>query len=183
MRLLRRLALALTAMLAASLIAPAQAQQGNDHAAIRNLMARYVWALDGKDAESYARVFAPDAVLIYGGGEARGRETMRQMVEDLRTRELAARAESSSELRPARPRHFMTNLVIEVNGDRATVKDYWLHLYNNNAERSPFVTSYGHAENELVRMDGEWLIARRAIFNEQSEDRWARDDNPSFLAR
>jgi len=100
----------------------------------------------------------------------------------LRERELAARAEDSSGLRPARARHFMTNLVIEVDGDRARVKDYWMHLYNNNPDRTPVVTSYGHAENELVKIDGQWLIAYRRIYNEQSEDRWVKDDNPSFVA-
>jgi hypothetical protein len=159
---------------------PASAQEAGDDAAIRNLMSRYVWALDGKDAESYALVFAPDGVLVHGGGEERGRDMMRQVVQGLLERERATRAADTNGLRPARPRHFMTNLVIEIDGDRARVKDYWFHLYNNNAERSPYVTSYGHAENELVKLDGEWFIAHRRIYNEQSEDRWARDDNPSF---
>jgi uncharacterized protein (TIGR02246 family) len=161
--------------------APAAAQE-SDEAAIRNVMARYVWALDGKDAASYAMVFAPDARLLFGGGEARGREAMRAMVEGLVEREAEARAADTSGLRPARPRHFMTNLVIEIEGGRAQVKDYWMHLYNNNAERSPYVTSYGHAENELVKLDGEWFISYRRIYNEQSEDRWVRDDNPLFVA-
>jgi uncharacterized protein (TIGR02246 family) len=170
------------ATFAFAVAAQAQGGAGSDQDQIRNLMSRYVYALDGKDAESYALVFAPDAVLVYGGGEAHGRDTMRQMVKGLRERELAARGQDSSAPRPARARHFMTNLVIEVDGDRARVKDYWMHLYNNNAERTPVVTSYGHGENELVKIDGEWLIAYRRIYNEQSEDRWARDDNPSFVA-
>ena len=169
------------ATLALAVAAHAQDSAGSDHEQIRSVMARYVYALDGKDAESYAGVFAPDAVLVYGGGEARGRDTLRGMVEGLREREQAARAEDASGLRPARGRHFMTNLVIEVEGDQARVKDYWMHLYNNNPERTPAVSSYGHAENELVRIDGEWLISYRRIYNEQSEDRWARDDNSSFV--
>jgi hypothetical protein len=112
----------------------------------------------------------------------RGREAIRAMVEEMRETEQANRAADASGLRPARPRHFMANLVVEIDGERAKVKDYWFHLYNNNPERFPYVTSYGHAENELAKIDGEWLITYRRIYNEQSENRWARDDNASFLA-
>lgn len=175
----------LTALISACAIclllaAPAKADS-SDHAAISNLLARYAYALDGKDAKSYAGVFMPDGILIYGGGTAQGRDTLQAMVEGLRKRELELREQDDSGLRPARGRHFLSNIVIEVDGDTATAKDYWMHLYNNNPQRTPVVTSYGHAENRLVRVDGEWFIAYRRIYNEQSEDRWVKDDNTSFV--
>ena len=178
MRRLAPIFLAVAVTLASS---PAAADDASDRAEIRELLARYVWALDGKDAESYAGVFTDDATLIYGGGTAEGRDTMRTMVEGLREREMAARAEAEDETRPGRGRHFMTNIVIDLDGDTAMVKDYWMHVNSNAPDRSAALTGFGHAENRMVRVDGEWLISYRRIYNEQSEDRWATDDNPSFV--
>jgi 3-phenylpropionate/cinnamic acid dioxygenase small subunit len=168
----------MTVALAAA--SPAMASQADDQMAIQQVLNRYAYALDGRDAESYVRTFAPDGVLDYARGELQGRNALRDMVMGLRTREQQARAEST--LRPSRGRHFLTNIVIEVNGDTATAKDYWVAFNNNNPERKSQLGGFGHAENELKRINGEWLIARRVIFNEQVPERAAADDNASFLA-
>lgn len=169
-------------VLAAALMSSAAALAGigDDHAEISNLMGRYAFALDGQDADTYASTFTPDAVLNYGGGEARGREALRKMMNDLRARTLRDRAGST--LRPGRSRHFLSNLVIEVEGSTARVKDYWIAFNNKNVERKPVIASFGHGENELRRIDGKWLIARRVIYNEQVPDRAMKDDNASFFA-
>lgn len=167
-------------LIAIAPLSPAAATNGDDHAAIMNLMGRYVFALDGKDAETYASVFAPDSTLIYGGGERHGREALRQMVVELIAREEQTRAEADSTLRPSRGRHFLSNVVIEVDGDTAQVKDYWIAFNNNNPDRSAALSGFGHGENKLVRIDGEWLIQERKIYNEHDPDRAAADDNPSF---
>ncbi len=153
---------------------------GDDHAEISNLLNIYAFALDGQDADTYASTFTTDAVLNYGGGEARGRDAIRKMVTDLRAR--PPREGTDPTLRPARSRHFLTNLVIDVNGSTARVKDYWMSVNNMNAERKAELSSFGHGENELKRVDGKWLIARRVIYNEQVPARAMKDDNPSFLA-
>jgi len=184
MNMLRKIALRALPIAAIALagLSPAAAGEGDDHAEISNVMGRYAFALDGKDADSYAALFAPDGVLDYARGELHGREAIRKMVADLRARAEQQQAQANSTLRPARGRHFLTNLVIEVNGDTAKVKDYWVAFNNNNPERSAALSGFGHGENELARIGGQWLIKRRVIYNEQVPERAAADDNPSFLA-
>lgn len=182
MNMLTRAIMAAFAALAIAFtpLSSAAATSGDDHAQIMNLMGRYVFALDGRDADSYASVFAPDGLLIYGGGERRGRDALRQMVVELIARSDKERVESGSTLRPSRGRHFLSNVVIEVNGDTANVKDYWIAFHNNNPERSAALSGFGHGENKLVRINGQWLIQERKIYNEHDPKRAAADDNPSF---
>jgi hypothetical protein len=49
------------ALVLAVMAAPAAGQAAEDDVEIRNVMARYTWALDGKDAQTYSSVFAPMA--------------------------------------------------------------------------------------------------------------------------
>lgn len=69
---------AATTLLALALSAPALARNpaAQERADIENLAYRYIFALDWRDPETYAGTFAPDGVLFYGGGEARGREAI-----------------------------------------------------------------------------------------------------------
>jgi hypothetical protein len=43
---------------------------------------------------------------------------------------------------------------------------------NANPERSAQLNSFGHYEDELVKVDGEWLFSLRKIYNEQVAE-WA----------
>ena len=46
--------------------------------------------------------------------------------------------------------------------------------YNNDdPQRTPYVESYGHYEDELVKVEGQWLFKKRTIFNELRPDRAA----------
>ena len=160
--------------------APAAADSGyaEDRAAIENLQARYMFALDFRDPEEYAATFAPDGVLDYGAGKLRGREAIAEMVEGLRENAAEQRAADTSGLRPAAGRHNITNIVIEIDGDRATGTAYWFHMGNDNPERAATLDSFGHYEDELVKIDGQWLFSLRKIYNEQIEEWAAGNDNP-----
>lgn len=144
-----------------------------DRSEIENLSARYLLALDSRDADTYADTFTEDGVLVYARGELKGREAIRQMVGDLRERAQAAQAEQSSSLRPSRGRHNITNHIIEMDGNRARSRSYWTSVNNNNPERRAEISAYGHYEDELVKENGRWLFTRREVFNEQLDHRAA----------
>lgn len=149
-----------------------------ERALIEDLQARYLFALDFRDPEAYAGTFTEDGVLDYGAGQIRGREAIAAMVEDMREGDAEARAADDSGLRPAAGRHNITNIVVEIDGDRATGTAYWFHMGNDNADRAAQLNSFGHYEDELVKVDGEWLFSLRKIYNEQV-DAWAAGlDNP-----
>lgn len=139
---------------------------GTDRARIEDLQARYLFALDFRDAEAYANTFTEDGVLDYGAGAFRGRKAIRDMVAGMKTREKEQLAKDTSGLRPAAGRHSITNIVISVKGSTATSVAYWSHLGNDNPKRETFVNSFGHYEDELVKVKGQWLFAKRKIYNE-----------------
>ncbi len=159
----------------------AMAQSGSyaeDRAKIEDLQARYLFALDFQDPQAYAATFAEDGILDYGAGEIRGREAIAAMVANSRRNSEAQRAADTSGIRPAAGRHNITNIVIEINGDRAVSTSYWFHMGNSNPDRSAQLNSFGHYEDELVKVNGEWLFSRRKIYNEQVAEWAAGFDNP-----
>jgi hypothetical protein len=154
------------------------ASYSEDRAKIEDLQARYLFALDFQDPEAYAATFTEDGILDYGVGEIRGREAIAGMVANMRSNAEAQREADTSGIRPAAGRHNITNIVIEINGDRAYSASYWFHMGNNNPDRSAQLNSFGHYEDELVKVNGEWLFSKRKIYNEQVAE-WAGGlDNP-----
>ena len=163
---------ALAVAACAASTALAQDSYAEDRAKIEDLQARYLFALDFRDPEAYAATFAPDGVLDYGAGKLVGREAIRGMVAGTRANAERQSAADASGLRPAAGRHNITNIVLTIDGDRATGTAYWFHMGNANPERKAQLNSFGHYEDELVKIDGEWFFSLRQIYNEQIEE-WA----------
>jgi hypothetical protein len=158
--------------LSAATPASADGSYAEDRALIEDLQARYLFALDFRDPEAYAATFAEDGVLDYGAGRIAGRQAIRDMVAGMRDNAARPREENGAGLRPAAGRHNISNIVVEINGNRATGTAYWFHMGNDNPERSAQLNSFGHYEDELVKVDGEWLFSLRKIYNEQIAE-WA----------
>src|SRR5690606_27425995 len=148
------------------------ASYAEDRAKLEDLQARYLFALDFRDPEAYAATFAPDGVLDYGAGVIQGRDAIAEMVRNTRRNAEAQRAADDSGLRPAAGRHNITNIVLEIDGDTAKGTAYWFHMGNDNPDRSAQLNSFGHYEDELVKIDGEWYFSKRKIYNEQVAE-WA----------
>ncbi len=165
--------------LAGASLAMAQSSgYAEDRARIEDLQARYLFALDFQDPQAYAATFTEDGILDYGVGEIRGREAIAAMVANSRRNSEAQREADTSGIRPAAGRHSITNIVIEINGDRAVSTSYWFHMGNSNPDRSAQLNSFGHYEDELVKVNGEWLFSKRKIYNEQVAEWAAGFDNP-----
>ncbi len=125
-----------------------------DRAAIEALMWRYVRALDTRDAEAYAQVFTEDGQFGTGPQAVKGREALAAMVEDF------------GEGRPDPAMyHVITNDHLEfVAEDRARYHSYWMTVFAAAEEDdTPRVAAVGRGVDELVRVDGEWLIASRDV--------------------
>lgn len=144
--------------------ASTQAQSyADDRARIIDLQARYIFAQDFNDADAYAAVFAEDGVLDWAGGEVKGRAAIRKFKAD-GVYNLSKNAENAAW--PATTRHFITNQVVNINGDTAEAWTYWFQANDNGADRKPVYGLFGHYEDQLKRINGEWLFTRRAIYNE-----------------
>jgi hypothetical protein len=150
-----------------------------DRSEIEDLQSRYLFALDWQTPELYASTFTPDGVLVWAGGTVNGREAIVKEMQEARAVDERAAA-GMSPVRPARRRHFISNVVLRVDGDRATGRAYWFEFNNDMRDRRPYLGAYGHYEDELRRVDGRWLFSRRQIFNEQRADMVATDVNPAW---
>lgn len=158
------------------------ASYAEDRAAIEQLEAEYLFAMDWGDAESYANCFAPDGVLEWARGRAVGPAEIFEEVG--RFKALIAQVYGTDHQgRPVRLRHFITNQVLHIHGDTAKGRAYWFEFANNGPNGLPVAGSYGHYEDDLRRVDGQWKFMRRHIFNEQLEDRRAGEENPVRSAK
>jgi uncharacterized protein (TIGR02246 family) len=155
--------------LAVSAYTPAQAddadvlRQIQDRAAIEALMWRYVRALDSLDADAYAAVFTEDGSFGSGFAQRRGRGELKQMIVDLKK----GRAEREAAGQPPGPAmyHVITNDNIEFVGrDTAQYHSYWMTVFGAaGAETPPRVAAAGRGVDQLVRVNGQWLIQNRNV--------------------
>ena len=137
-----------------------------DRAAIEDLQARYLFALDFHDPDLYISTFTQDGVLDYGSGEVKGREAIKDVIARM------PNPATTAGLRPAAARHNISNIVIKVDGNTAAGRSYWFHYSNGNPQRRGVFDGFGHYEDELVRINGKWLFTKRKIYNE-GRDEWA----------
>ena len=151
----------------------------NDRAEIENLQARYMFALDWQDAEAYADTFAEDGVLDWARGVVKGRKAIREEMETLKKVMFAGAGPAASGL-PMRLRHYISNLVLKVDGDCASARAYWHEMKNDGPERAIRIIGYGHYDDELVRVNGEWLFQSRRINNVQLPGRAGAETNPAW---
>jgi hypothetical protein len=120
-----------------------------DKDAIRELLARYCFHLDNERYEEMAALFTSDGIWETAFGTGSGRSG------------IVAQARSiASSVRPRRV-HLNTNIVIELDGDAATVRSYWALVQNSAA--GPAIGSGGAYEDRLIKQDGQWFFRHRRI--------------------
>lgn len=141
----------------------------DDRAAIVDLQARYVLAMDYFDAQGYAAVFAEDGVLDWARGQVVGRDAIYEFMAtgtyDF-TRGAPAAETPDGRNWPSTVRHLITNQVIKVDGDDATAITYWIQFNNNQDRREVEWMLFGSWYDEFVKVDGEWLFSLHKIHNE-----------------
>jgi hypothetical protein len=109
-----------------------------DHAEIRNLLARYCVYLDLDDIDGWVGLFTPDATFQVYGKDFVGHEGLRAMA-------MAAPGGL----------HLGGPVVVELDGDRAKTFRNLLFV-----ERGDGSTRGAVYEDDLVRSDEGWRIAR-----------------------
>ena len=131
-----------------------------DRAEIEELVARYVHALDTRDADAYASVFTEDAVYEVAGTVYRGRDAIRKIVTDLTE---AREASLASGEQPADLYHVMSNSSIEMLSETEARHISYAQTVRA-AEGGQFIVGFmGRYEDEIVKRDGRWQIADRKL--------------------
>jgi hypothetical protein len=143
----------------------------DDRAEIENLLARYALALDFLNADDYAAVFKEDGILNHGGGIERGRKEIREFIQDSIKKHKERNAKTLAEGKKVKPsRHLITNMAIDVKGNKATLTAYWVNVGPGNDDFAR-THSYGIHQDYLEYVSGEWLFSKIIIFNEYWEGR------------
>ena len=163
-------------LLLSNRLSAATTSYGEDRAQIEDLQARYLFALDFHDPQLYASTFTADGVLDYGEGDVKGRDAIIKVIAGMPGNRPAPPTSSTPDdgkpaLRPAAGRHQITNIVLKITGNRAIGRSEWFHIGNDNPQRSNTIGGFGHYEDELIKVNGQWFFSKRKIYNEGSA-RW-----------
>jgi uncharacterized protein (TIGR02246 family) len=136
-------------------------QQMKDREAIEALMWKYARALDTFNADVYASVYTADGQFGAGANATKGTAALKKMIDDLKTN----RAErAKTEPQPAMY-HMEMNTYIELLGkDRARHHSYWQTVFAPTGRGAqPRVAAAGNAVDDLVKVNGKWLIQTRNV--------------------
>lgn len=130
-----------------------------DRAAIEATLERYTRGLDELDADLYVSAMAPDGQVVVYDDVFEGPDTLRKLIAD------------EAELRRTDPRtlfHVETNSTIEfLAPDRAEHRAYWFtYSRTGDGPDDLSIIGLGRQVDDLRKIDGEWLIARRTIMDD-----------------
>ena len=121
-----------------------------DKVAITDLLIRCANALDSRDWPTFRLVFAADCELDFGSfGRWRGAEDV--------TKSMKAAHE-----RMGPTLHRITNVAVEVDGDRATAHSY-IDAVLMNSDRGGGLNAIGLYDDHLVRTPDGWRISERTF--------------------
>lgn len=128
-------------------------QRLSDVEAIRTLLLNYGRLLDDRKLAEYSQLFARDGEWIGGFGGTKGPANILAMMQ----KSFTLPNEPAS-----RNYHVLTNMIIDVTGDRATAWSRWAFMVAS-PDKKPVAMVGGRYEDDLVREDGRWKFLRRVV--------------------
>ena len=120
--------------------------------AIREVLGEYCFRLDDSRLDEMAALFTELGTWETAFGKATGRQAIAELARSLRTR--------VAEPLP-RAVHLVTNIVIALDGEQATVRSNWMVM--QNSPEGPRIGSGGAYHDEIVKEGGRWLFRYRKI--------------------
>ncbi|MBN1906436.1 MAG: nuclear transport factor 2 family protein [Deltaproteobacteria bacterium] len=131
--------------------------RAQDRVEIEQLMWEYIQALDSHNAEAFITMFTPDGEFLSKETTAKGRDALKKMVVDA-----WQKMDANNEDGKKKPHmyHIVTNPHIEfIDKDHARFHAYWMGVL----ETGGGVVTAGREVNELVKINGRWLISIRNV--------------------
>jgi hypothetical protein len=147
-----------------------------DRAEIEDLMARYLFALDYNDLDSFAEMFTDDATFDFARGRVSGKATILETVRNFKAR--IGDIYKDEDDNPAVLRHVLAHAAIRVEGDRAWTRSQWFEMANDGPGKTLKMGTFGIYEDKLERVEGRWLFSERRILNEFLPGRESGPGNP-----
>ncbi len=125
-------------------------------------MWHYTHALDTLDENAYAAVYTPDGSFGTGERASVGTDALKKIIADVKKRR--AEQEAKGE-KPDKMYHVLTNEHVEfIDKDHARLHSYWMTVFQPVKQGDPVrVAAAGRGVDELVRVNGHWLIKHRDV--------------------
>jgi uncharacterized protein (TIGR02246 family) len=131
---------------------PALADREEDREAIHALMWKYARALDTWNADAYAALYTEDGQFGVGPSATKGREALRNMISGF----------TSGDNPPPALLHMTADNWIEfIDDTHAKHHSYWLTMRKASEGSPASVVAVGVGVDDLVKVDGQWLIQIR----------------------
>ncbi|MDY6982531.1 MAG: nuclear transport factor 2 family protein [Pseudomonadota bacterium] len=157
------LLLTLAALTFALCLNTAQADEASDREEIHALLWKYTRTLDTLNADAYVSVFTEDGALKSGSTSlTQGHDALRAMVEGVKK----GQDERAAAGNPSGPMYHMTmdSFIEFVDADHARHHSYWQTVFGPAKPGDPVrIAAAGYGIDELVRVDGTWLIKLRDV--------------------
>jgi ketosteroid isomerase-like protein len=169
-----RFAFAAAFMLNAGLVGAVDLQVIEDRQQIEQVWSRYAQALDTADAAAYSSLFTNDAYLEVDGQVYKGKEKIRDLIKDIRSKLEIDKLPSDEHGRKFGPiRHIVSGLIVDLRGNKATSESYWTEIITEGKQadgigKPPSVLKMGRYDDEFVKQNGKWLFSRRVITGDLS---------------
>jgi 3-phenylpropionate/cinnamic acid dioxygenase small subunit len=123
-----------------------------DKDAIREILAEYCFRLDDGRFSEMAALFTESGTWDTAFGRATGRAAIADLARGIKER--------AGEQRP-RAVHLVTNVSIVLDGENARVRSNWTVV--QNSPEGPKIGSGGAYQDELIKVQGQWLFRYRKI--------------------
>lgn len=133
-----------------------------DRMDIRDLFARYGWALDTGDSAGVADLFVEGAIVKL-------RETTRHDTFTDVPGWIKRFHETNEGFRGRQ--HYMSQFLIDGDHDRARVRAFWLIVKAETVtSKNRFIHNNGYYDNVVVKRDGRWLFEELRIGSWNDQD-------------
>lgn len=136
----------------------------DDRGEIENLMVLYTEALDGARFAELGELFARGSVTIHGGPHSGLSAVGRRQVESLYESIVALDANGATGTR-----HFISNIYVAIDGDRARGRSYWA-VTQQTAALALQLVACGAYHDEFTKDSDRWWFADRLIICDQVGD-------------
>ena len=157
-----RLTLSVAAVALLLNFTPAFADEASDREEIEALMWKYTRALDTVNADAYASVFTEDGAFKSGGEPITGHQALKDMIAGIKK----GQDDRAAAGNPSGPMYHMTmdSWIEFVDADHARHHSYWQTVFGPAKQDDPVrVAAAGYGIDELVRVNGKWLIKLRDV--------------------
>jgi hypothetical protein len=136
-----------------------------DRLLIRELYARYVWAMDSGDLDAFVACYAPGGRIDVGRPASTPEGIRSWLAEFLRDSAFPG------------SQHHYNQFVMDGDGARCQVRAYWARLYRLPGTTGSQIIAQGYYTDTVVKVDGRWrfLVKRSHPAHELREGQFGQE--------